>query len=483
MIDEATLDTLTRRGSLIGEEVRESGSWTEVRDPSDGSVLGSVHAASVEDCFDAVEAAAAAAASWARTAPRERGELLRRAYEVMTERHEALSLLVSLENGKAIGDARAEVSYAAEFFRWFSEEAVRIGGELRTAPAGDKRIMTTKHPVGVSVLITPWNFPAAMATRKIGPALAAGCTVVVKPASETPLTTYAVADILREVGVPDGVVNVVTPESSSRGVKAMMAHPAVQAISFTGSTEVGAILLEQAAPRVLRCSMELGGNAPLIVFDDADLDVAVEGAFIAKMRNGGASCISANRIYVHEGIKDRFVAGLAARMAGMKLGRGIEPTTTLGAMVSEGERERVAGLVAEALARGATRVTGGEPPDGEGYYYPATVLDNVDPASEMLSTEIFGPVAPIIPFGDGDDVVAMANATDTGLAGYVFSGDLARALRTAEALNVGIVGVNRGFVSDPAAPFGGVKVSGLGREGAHEGIAEFLETKYISVDW
>jgi succinate-semialdehyde dehydrogenase/glutarate-semialdehyde dehydrogenase len=335
----------------------------------------------------------------------------------------------------------------------------------------------------VALLITPWNFPAAMATRKIGPALAAGCTVVVKPASETPLTTFAVADILREAGVPAGVVNVVTPASTSQGVKAMMGHPAVRAISFTGSTEVGAILLQQAAPRILRCSMELGGNAPLIVYDDADIDVAVEGAFVAKMRNGGASCISANRLYVHARVKDQFVDGLAARMRGLQMGPGVVAATTLGPLVSEPERERVAGLVWDAIRSGATAVTGGNTADRDGYFYPATVLDNVDPQAEILQSEIFGPVAPIIPFDDGDDVVSLANDTEAGLASYVFSRDLALALRTAERLQTGIVGINRGLVSDPAAPFGGVKVSGLGREGAHEGIEEFLETKYIAVDW
>jgi succinate-semialdehyde dehydrogenase/glutarate-semialdehyde dehydrogenase len=481
--DLAVTDTWKHRGSLIGDEVRDTGEWKDVLDPSTGEPAAAVHAASVDDCLDAVEAAAAAAADWARTAPRERSAVLRRAFELTTARADALAELIVLEQGKAYADAKAEVLYAAEFFRWFSEEAVRIGGELRNSPAGDKRIMTTKEPVGVSLLITPWNFPAAMATRKIGPALAAGCTCVVKPASETPLTTYAIADILREAGAPAGVVNVVTPASTGKSVKAMMGHPAVRAVSFTGSTEVGSILLEQAAPRVLKCSMELGGNAPLIVWDDADVDLAVEGAFVAKMRNGGASCIAANRLFVHTRVKDRFVEGFVAKMKALRLGPGLDRSTTLGPMVSEAECDRVAALVAGAIDGGATALTGGKPVDGPGFFYPATVLDDVDRADPILTTEIFGPVAAIIPFDDDDDVVAMANDTDTGLASYVFSSDLGRALRTAEGLQIGMVGINRGLISDPAAPFGGVKVSGLGREGAHEGIEEFLETKYIAVEW
>jgi succinate-semialdehyde dehydrogenase / glutarate-semialdehyde dehydrogenase len=455
-----------------------------VLDPSTEQTIGEVPHASVEDCLAAVDAAAAAAPGWRARSPRERAEILRRAYELIVGETESLARLITSENGKSLADARGEVAYAAEFFRWYSEEAVRIEGGLKLSPNGDKRIMVAKQPIGVALLITPWNFPAAMATRKIAPALAAGCTVVLKPASQTPLTAFRVAELLAEAGVPEGAVNVVCPRPPGPAVEAMAAHPAVRTISFTGSTEVGSGLLELAAPRVLRCSMELGGNAPLIVFDDADLDLAVEGAFVAKMRNGGASCIAANRLFVQRGIADRFTAALTARMAAVSVGSPLaDEGTELGPLVSAAERDRVADLVDAAVAGGAEPTTGGEAPDRPGFFYPPTVLAGVDFEAPILTEEVFGPVAPVVVFDTEEEVLDQANATDFGLAGYVFSANLERALRTAEALEIGIIGINRGFVSDPAAPFGGYKGSGLGREGGREGIEEFLETKYIAVDW
>jgi succinate-semialdehyde dehydrogenase/glutarate-semialdehyde dehydrogenase len=460
------------------------GALMSVIDPSTEQPIGSVPVASVADCLAAVDTAAAAAGSWAATPPRERGETLRRAFEAIRAEREPLARLIAAENGKTLGDARGEADYAAEFFRWYGEEAVRIGGDLRLAPGGDKKIMVSKHPIGVSLLITPWNFPAAMETRKIAPALAAGCPVVLKPASETPLTAVRVVELLGECGVPAGVVNVVCPQPTGPAVEAMLAHPAVRALSFTGSTEVGSLLLGLAAPRVLRCSMELGGNAPLVIFDDADLETAIEGALVAKMRNGGASCIAANRFYVQEGMVERFSAAFAKRMAEIRLGAADEGDEVgLGPLVSARERDRVAGLVDDALESGAAPLAGAARPERSGYFYEATVLGAVDCEDPILSEEIFGPVAPIVSFADEEEAVAFANATEHGLAAYVFGGDLARALRTAERIEAGIVGINRGFVSDPAAPFGGVKQSGLGREGGREGIEEFLETKYTAVSW
>lgn len=473
----------TSRPSIVGGEELPGDGWIEVVDPADGSVCGRVAAATVEDCRSAVAAAAAALPQWRATAPRQRAELLRAAFETMRARREELAELIVRENGKALADALGEVDYAAEFFRWYSEEAVRLGGELHRAPAGDKRIVVSHEPVGVSLLITPWNFPAAMATRKIGPALAAGCPVVVKPSSETPLTVYAVADLLAEVGVPPGVVNVVIPRPTGPGVAAMIAEPALRVISFTGSTPVGTTLLEQAAKRITVCSLELGGNAPFVVFDGSDVEAAVEAALVAKMRNGGASCIAANRIYVQDGIRESFVARFVERMAGLQLGPGMAAGTALGPMVSARERDRVAALVAKAAGRGVRVLCGGEVPDRDGCYYPATVLDGVAPDDPILATEIFGPVAPIVGFSEPEEAIALANDTEAGLAAYVFAGELALAMRSAEALEAGMVGVNRGFISDPSAPFGGVKASGLGREGGHDGVEEFLEKKYIAVEW
>jgi succinate-semialdehyde dehydrogenase/glutarate-semialdehyde dehydrogenase len=401
----------------------------------------------------------------------------------MIARAEPLARLMVLENGKALKDARAEITYAAEFFRWYAEEAVRNEGSLVTAPTGANRIMVQHQPVGVSVLVTPWNFPAAMATRKIGPALAAGCTVVLKPAKETPLSAFAVAEILREAGVPHGVVNVLTTQKAGPLVSAMLADPRVRKLSFTGSTEVGRSLLATAAQTVTNCSMELGGNAPFLIFDDADLDAALDGAFLAKMRNGGEACTAANRFYVHEAVADEFSSRFAQRLAALAVGPGLDDGTDLGPLVNEDTRSKVAGLVDDAAKTGGRVVTGGRAPERRGYFYEPTVLDDVPPDAGILSEEIFGPVAPIVRFTDQDEAIALANGTEYGLVSYLYTRDLRRALQVAEALEAGMVGINRGVVSDPAAPFGGVKQSGIGREGAHDGLLEFTETKYIAVDW
>jgi succinate-semialdehyde dehydrogenase / glutarate-semialdehyde dehydrogenase len=471
-------------GLLIG------GEWTGGRagvvpvvDPATEDAVAEVASASVDDALDAVAAAYDALPGWAATPPRQRGECLRRAWELMIARSDALARLMVIENGKALRDAKAEITYAAEFFRWYAEEAVRNEGSLVTAPSGANRIMVQHQPVGVSVLVTPWNFPAAMATRKIGPALAAGCTVVLKPAKETPLSAFAVAQILREAGVPAGVVNVLTTAKAGPIVAAMLADPRVRKLSFTGSTEVGRSLLETAAQTITNCSMELGGNAPFLVFEDADLDAALDGAFLAKMRNGGEACTAANRFYVHEAVADEFSSRFAERLAALKVGPGLDDATDLGPLVNEDTRSKVASLVDGAARTGGRVVTGGHAPERRGYFYQPTVLDDVPPDAGILSQEIFGPVAPIVRFTEQDQAIALANGTEYGLVSYLYTRDLRRALRVAEALEAGMVGINRGVVSDPAAPFGGVKQSGLGREGAHEGLLEFTETKYIAVDW
>jgi succinate-semialdehyde dehydrogenase/glutarate-semialdehyde dehydrogenase len=455
----------------------------EVLDPSTGSAICTVPRAGADDLAAALEAAASAQPGWAATAPRERGEVLRRAFELMLARREELAYLMSLEMGKSLTDARGEVTYAAEFFRWFAEEAVRIGGELRTAPSGANRILTFRRPVGVALLLTPWNFPAAMATRKIGPALAAGCTVVLKPAHETPLTALVLAQILTEAGAPAGAVNVLTTDEPAPLVGAALDDARVRKLSFTGSTEVGRVLLRQAADRIVNASMELGGNDPFIVLDDADLDAAVEGAMLAKMRNGGQACTAANRFLVQESVAEEFASRLAARMAALRVGPGTDERTELGPMVSERAVEGIADKVDRSLAAGARAVLGGERPDGPGFFYPATVLSEVPREAAVAVEEVFGPVAPVIPVRDEEDALAVANASEFGLTGYVFSGDLARGLRVSERLEVGMVGLNRGLVSDPAAPFGGVKQSGLGREGGYEGIDEYLETTYVATTW
>ena len=455
-------------------------STVAVTDPSDGSVIAQVAIADDAQCEAAIAAADAVAVEWAATAPRFRSEILRKAFEIMTAEIEEIATLISRENGKAMPDARGEATYAAEFFRWFAEEAVRTPGDFRMSPSGDKRILVTHQPIGLSILITPWNFPAGMATRKIGPAIAAGCTMILKPATETPLTAMHIVDILERAGLPKGVLNLVIPEKTGPAISKMLHDPRVKNLSFTGSTEVGRVLLKEAADRVIRCSMELGGNAQVIVHDDADLAVTIPQLLLAKMRNGGAACTSANRIYVQRPIAEKFIAELTKSMAAFVVGRGTDATTTLGASVSVKERNKIAELVDQAIAAGAKVETGGKTPDGVGAFYPATVL-SVAKDNPILNHEIFGPVAPVVIFDTDAEGIALANDTEFGLISYVFSSDLARALRTAEAMESGMVAINKGVISDPAAPFGGVKQSGLGREGGFDGIHEFLQTKYIGV--
>jgi succinate-semialdehyde dehydrogenase / glutarate-semialdehyde dehydrogenase len=468
---------------FIGGKWVPAASRFDVLDPATGDTIASVADGSVDDAAAAVDAAAAAFPAWAATAPRQRSEILRRAFELMTDRADDLAKLISLENGKALADAKGEVTYAAEFFRWYAEEAVRGDGTVATAPSGANRILVVRQPVGVCVLVTPWNFPAAMATRKIGPALAAGCTVILKPASDTPLTALAMAAILAEAGVPDGVVNVLPSRSSGKVVSAMLHDPRVRKVSFTGSTEVGRILLAQAADNVVNTSMELGGNAPFVVFADADLDAALDGAMVAKMRNAGEACTAANRFYVESSVASEFSSRLAERMAGLRVGPGTSPETQVGPLVNEDTVAKVDELVRNAVSGGATAVTGGTRPSGPGFYYPPTVLTGVTPSSDILREEIFGPVAPIVTFTTEEEAVRLANDTEFGLVAYVYTRDLARGLRVSEGIEAGMVGLNRGLVSDPAAPFGGVKQSGVGREGGHEGMLDYLESKYIAVTW
>ena len=468
---------------FIGGKWVAAASRFDVLDPATGDVVASVSDGGVADAAAAVDAAAAALPDWAATPPRQRSEVLRRAFELITERAGDLAKLISLENGKALVDAKGEVTYAAEFFRWYAEEAVRGDGLVTTAPSGANRIIVVRQPVGVCVLVTPWNFPAAMATRKIGPALAAGCTVILKPASDTPLTALAMAGILAEAGVPAGVVNVLPARRSGTVVNAMLDDPRVRKLSFTGSTEVGRVLLAKAAESVVNTSMELGGNAPFVVFADADLDAALDGAMIAKMRNGGEACTAANRFYVQAPVAEEFATRLAERMAALRVGPGTDPDTQVGPLVNEDTVDKVDGLVRGALESGARAVTGGSRPDGPGFYYPPTVLSDVRPDAGILREEIFGPVAPIVTFETEEEAVRLANDTEYGLVAYVYTGDLARGMRVSEAIEAGMVGLNRGLVSDPAAPFGGVKQSGIGREGGHEGLLEYLESKYVAVSW
>jgi succinate-semialdehyde dehydrogenase/glutarate-semialdehyde dehydrogenase len=453
----------------------------DVIDPSDGSVIAKVSTAGDAQIEAALAAAHRAAPAWAKTAPRVRAEMLRKAFELMIQEADYLAELISKENGKALPDAKGEVAYAAEFFRWFSEEAVRIAGDFRMSPSGDKRILVTHQPVGLSLLITPWNFPAGMATRKIGPAIAAGCTMILKPAGETPLTALAIMDILDRAGVPKGVVNLILPTPTGPAIAKMLHDPRVKNLSFTGSTEVGRIILKEAADNVIRCSMELGGNAPFVVMDDANVDEAIKGLMLAKMRNGGAACTAANRIYVQRKVAAEFTQKFAAAMGAFVMGRGRDTGVQLGASVSIKERNKIAELVDNSVKSGAKVLTGGKTPDGPGAFYPATVLE-VDKSAEILNHEVFGPVAPVVIFDTDAEAIELANSTDFGLISYVYSEDLKRAIQISEALESGMVAINRGMISDPAAPFGGVKQSGLGREGGFDGIHEFLETKYIGVE-
>ncbi|WP_457188433.1 NAD-dependent succinate-semialdehyde dehydrogenase [Nocardioides sp. P5_E3] len=460
-----------------------AGRRLEVADPATGSVLATVADADTDDATAAVDAAAAAAADWAATSPRSRADLLMRAFHLMQERSEELALLISLENGKSLADARGEVAYAAEFFRWYAEEGVRLRGQVGHAPSGANRLMVTYQPVGVSVLVTPWNFPAAMATRKIAPALAAGCTTVLKPAAETPLTALAVAALLEEVGLPAGVLNVVTTSRPGPVVETMLTDRRTRMVSFTGSTEVGRVLLRTAADHVLKCAMELGGNAPFVVLADADVDAALDGAMVAKMRNGGQACTAANRFYVHDSVHDAFVEGLIARMAAIRVGPGTDEATQCGPLINDHAVRKVDLLVRDAVRRGARAMIGGRAPDGPGSFYPPTVLVDVPLDAQVLHEEVFGPVAPVVRFDREEDLLPLVNDTDLGLVSYLYTRDLARGLHLAERLESGMVGLNRGLVSDPAAPFGGTKQSGLGREGSTEGLLEFMEAQYVATSW
>ncbi|MEI8222432.1 MAG: NAD-dependent succinate-semialdehyde dehydrogenase [Actinomycetes bacterium] len=464
-----------------------NGAWVKgngtlpVYDPATGSVIAEVQTAGEEECAAAVDAAFAAQKSFAATAPRVRAEILRKAFEIMIAEADDIARLVSRENGKVFSDAKGEVLYAAEFFRWFSEEAVRTPGDFRKSPSGDKRILVTHQPIGVSLLITPWNFPAAMATRKIGPAVAAGCTMILKPAGETPLTALYIVDIMERAGLPKGVLNFVLPSKTGPMLSKVLHDPRVRNLSFTGSTEVGRVLIKEAADTVLRTSMELGGNAPFVVFDDADIDAAVAGAMLAKMRNGGAACTAANRFFVARKVAEEFTTKFAAAMSALKMAPGLDEGAQLGASVSMKERNKIAELVDASVKSGGKLITGGKTPEGDGAFYPATVI-SVDKNNEILKNEVFGPVAPIVVFDTDEEGIALANDTDFGLISYVFTEDLKRGIRAAEALEAGMVAINKGVISDPAAPFGGVKQSGLGREGGFAGIHEFLETKYIGVE-
>jgi len=470
---------------FIGGEWRPAsdGVTFPIIDPSTEQSIADVSSATVDDVIDAVEIADAAGKEWAQRAPRERAEILRKSWELLSSRKQDIAEYIVRENGKAMPDAIGETSYAIEFFRWYSEEAVRNYGEILESPAGGNKIVVMQQPIGVSVLVTPWNYPAAMATRKIAPAIAAGCAVILKPASDTPLTALLVAEILTEAGVPPGIMNVIPSRRSGEVVSAMLHHPAVRKLSFTGSTEVGRGLLKEAADCVVACSMELGGNAPFLVFDDADIDAAVAGAMIAKMRNGGEACTAANRFYAHERVYDEFAEKFSASMAAFKVGPGLEPGVELGPMVNERAIKDIDKLVQDATAKGSEVLTGGAPLDRTGYYYPPTVLGNVPAEANILSEEVFGPVAPIVSFSDDDEVVAQANDTEYGLVSYLYTQDIGRGMAISERLDAGMIGLNRGLVSDPAAPFGGSKQSGLGREGSHDGMMEYMEKKYIAVAW
>jgi succinate-semialdehyde dehydrogenase / glutarate-semialdehyde dehydrogenase len=474
----------------VPKQLYIGGEWTDpaeggtlpVEDPATGETLAEVADAKPDDATRALDAAVEAQAEWAAHPPRERGEILRRAWQVMTERADDLALLMTLEMGKTVAESKAEIAYAAEFLRWFAEEAVRIEGRYSVAPNGAGRLLTMKQPVGPSVMITPWNFPTAMGTRKIGPAVAAGCTMVIKPAKQTPLSMLALAQILEEVGLPGGVLNVVTSSSSGSVMEPLIRDPRARKLSFNGSTEVGRKLIEQAADQILRVSMELGGNAPFLVFDDADVDAAVDGAMIAKMRNIGEACTAANRFHVSDRVADEFTTKLAERMSKLKVGRGTEEGVDVGPLIDDDQRGKVRELVEDATGKGAQVVVGGQAVDGAGYFFEPTVLAGVSGEARLLDEEIFGPVAPVATFDDEEAAVAAANDTAYGLVAYVYTRDVKRAFRVCEGLQTGMIGLNQGMVSNPAAPFGGVKQSGFGREGGHEGLEEYLETKYVAVN-
>ena len=480
--NETVLTTVPRQLLVGGEWVDAEGAATfDVHNPADGSVLTSVADATPADGERALAAAADAQREWRATEPRVRGEILRSAFELLTERADDFARLMTLEMGKTLAEAKGEVAYGAEFFRWFSEEAVRIHGRYSAAPAGNTRLITMKGPVGPTLMITPWNCPLAMGTRKIGPAIAAGCTMVVKPAAETPLTMLALAGLLEEVGLPAGVLNVVTTTDSGGVCEPLIRDARLRKLTFTGSTAVGKVLVAQASDQLLRVSMELGGNAPFLVFADADLDAAVDGAMVAKMRNMGEACTAANRFLVHQDVAAEFAEKLAARMGGLTLGRGQDDGVDVGPLIDEDAVDSVARLVTDAVHDGARVVTGGARPDGAGWFYQPTVLLDVPADSAINTEEIFGPVAPITTFSTEEEAVAAANATEYGLASYVYTRDLSRTIRMAESLDFGMVGVNTGLISNPAAPFGGVKASGFGREGGFEGIEEYLETTYVAL--
>jgi succinate-semialdehyde dehydrogenase/glutarate-semialdehyde dehydrogenase len=480
---ETSVVEATPHQLFIGGEWRDAsgGGTLAVEDPATGETLAEVADATPEDAKAALDACVAVQDEWAAQPPRERSEILRRAFETIMERIDDLALLMTLEMGKPIAESKAEITYAADFFRWFAEEAVRIEGRYAVSPNGQGRLLVMKQPVGPCYAITPWNFPMAMGTRKIGPALAAGCTMVVKPAQQTPLSMLALARILEDSGLPAGVISVITASSSSAVSKPIIEDPRLRKLTFTGSTAVGKVLVEQSAQNLLRTSMELGGNAPFLVFPDADLDAAVEGAIIAKMRNGGEACTAANRFHVADKVAGEFAEKLAARIGEMKVGRGTEDGVQVGPLIDDNQRKKVAELVSDATSKGAKILVGGHERDGSGYFFEPTVLSDIPQDAELLREEIFGPVAPVIGFDDEDQAIAAANDTEYGLVAYVYTRDVKRALRVAERLETGMVGLNQGLVSNAAAPFGGVKHSGFGREGGHEGIAEYLETKYVAV--
>jgi succinate-semialdehyde dehydrogenase / glutarate-semialdehyde dehydrogenase len=481
--EQQVVDHVEKRLSIGGEWRDASGGRTlEVVDPATEEPIAEVADATPEDAMAALDAAVEKQPEWGSSAPNDRAGVLWKAFELLTERADALALLMTLEMGKPVAESKAEIIYAADFFRWFSGEALRIDGNYKQFANGTSRVLVMKQPVGPSLMITPWNFPMAMGTRKVGPALAAGCTIVMKPARQTPLSMLALGQILEEAGLPGGVFNIVTTSSSGATTGPLIKDPRLRKLSFTGSTEVGRKLIEASAEQVLKVSMELGGNAPFLIFEDADLDAAVDGALLAKMRNIGEACTSANRFHVAETIQEEFQRRLAERMGSLKIGRGTEEDVKVGPLIDQPSRAKVAELVQDALDKGATRVVGGEIPDGRGYFYPPTVLGNVPQEARVFSEEIFGPVAPVGGFESEEDAIARANDTEYGLVAYVFTRDIKRAIRVCEGLETGMVGLNQGMVSNAGAPFGGVKQSGIGREGGKEGLEEFLETKYVALN-